>query len=191
MAVSSGSELSAHAFQRLLEALDPDRETAAAEYEKLRFKIRKVLEWRGCLAPEEYADQVLDRLAARLAQGDKVDNCYAYCCGIARLLLMEGRRNERREAEAARVYHGSGREADSDAPMAVLLERCLDGLPQKTHELILAYYQREKRGKIDLRGELARELGIPLNALRLRVHRIRAALQRCVEQHVSEGRDTE
>jgi DNA-directed RNA polymerase specialized sigma24 family protein len=44
----------------------------------------------------------------------------------------------------------------------------------------LKYYQQEKRAKIDHRKELADRLGIALNTLRMRVHRIKAILQQCV-----------
>jgi hypothetical protein len=43
------------------------------------------------------------------------------------------------------------------------------------------YYEQEKRAKIDRRRKLAEELGITLNALRIKAFRIRAALQECVE----------
>jgi DNA-directed RNA polymerase specialized sigma24 family protein len=60
------------------------------------------------------------------------------------------------------------------------LERCLESLPAENRELILQYYLEEKRAKIDARKHLASQLGIPLNALRIRAHRIRGFLDQCV-----------
>jgi DNA-directed RNA polymerase specialized sigma24 family protein len=46
--------------------------------------------------------------------------------------------------------------------------------------LVLQYYQEEKGAKIEHRRAMAERLGIPLNALRIRAHRIRVALRDCV-----------
>ena len=54
-------------------------------------------------------------------------------------------------------------------------------------ELVLQYYQEEKQAKIDHRRRLAEQLGIALNALRIRAHRIRASLQECVQNCVQEA----
>jgi DNA-directed RNA polymerase specialized sigma24 family protein len=67
------------------------------------------------------------------------------------------------------------------------LERCMERLPQDSRELVLEYYRDEKRAKIDRRKELAERLGIAPNALRIRAHRIRVALQRCVLDCLDEG----
>jgi hypothetical protein len=53
-------------------------------------------------------------------------------------------------------------------------------LASGNHDLVLNYFREEKRAKIELRKELARELGITLNRLRIKVHRIVASLQGCV-----------
>ena len=47
--------------------------------------------------------------------------------------------------------------------------------------LILQYYGADKQAKIDLRKQLAEELGLNLNTLRLRALRIREGLQKCIE----------
>jgi len=58
---------------------------------------------------------------------------------------------------------------------------CLQKLDQATRELILAYYLEEKQAKINHRKELAKELGLVPNALRVRMRRIRAKLEECIE----------
>ncbi len=62
------------------------------------------------------------------------------------------------------------------------LESCIAELPPEGRELVLEYYRSERREKIDRRKELAARLGIAPNALRIRVHRLRAALQECVRE---------
>ncbi len=60
----------------------------------------------------------------------------------------------------------------------------MQSLPAENRELIIEYYQEEKRAKIDRRKNLAERLGVPLNALRIRAHRIRAKLEECVHECV-------
>ena len=54
-------------------------------------------------------------------------------------------------------------------------------------KLVLEYYRGEKKAKIDHRRSLAEQYGIALNALRIRAHRIRAALQECVETCIKQA----
>src|SRR5262249_32607056 len=58
--------------------------------------------------------------------------------------------------------------------------RCLDRLPAANRALIIEYYRLEKGEQIANRTRLAEANGRPINALRLRVHRLRAKLERCV-----------
>jgi len=67
------------------------------------------------------------------------------------------------------------------------LDRCMRQLTPNNRELVLQYYQQEKRDKIDHRRDLAEQLGIALNALRIRAHRIRASLQECVQNCLDEA----
>lgn len=66
-------------------------------------------------------------------------------------------------------------------------ERCLQSLPDENRDVILEYYQEEKRSKIDRRKTLAERLGVPLNALRIRACRIRAKLETCVGDCVGQS----
>jgi hypothetical protein len=54
-------------------------------------------------------------------------------------------------------------------------------LTPDSRELVLQYYQGEKKAKIDHRKRLALRMGIGLNALRLRAFRIRETLYQCVQ----------
>jgi DNA-directed RNA polymerase specialized sigma24 family protein len=66
------------------------------------------------------------------------------------------------------------------------LNHCLRQLPDDTRELIIQYYRNDGRRKIDDRSAMAKKLGIPLNALRSRVQRIRDRLERCVMQQLKD-----
>jgi DNA-directed RNA polymerase specialized sigma24 family protein len=56
----------------------------------------------------------------------------------------------------------------------------MNQLTPESRELVLEYYPEEKQAKIDRRKELADRLGIAVNALRIRAHRVRASLQECL-----------
>ena len=81
-------------------------------------------------------------------------------------------------------------DTNEEEQMYRCLEACVQRLTPGDRELILQYYQGEGQAKIDHRKDLARQLGIPLNALRIKVHRIRATLQQWVRDcSEPEGRD--
>ena len=63
------------------------------------------------------------------------------------------------------------------------LRRCLARLPEDQRRLILRYHGEDDR--IRSRQELAEELGIALNALRIRAHRVRRDLEQCVRQRLA------
>jgi DNA-directed RNA polymerase specialized sigma24 family protein len=60
------------------------------------------------------------------------------------------------------------------------LTRCLEMVSAAQRDMVVAYYEWGRRERIGSRQELAARLGLPMNALRLRVHRLRESLERCV-----------
>ena len=62
------------------------------------------------------------------------------------------------------------------------LDRCLRALALHNRRLLLRYHHGAGREKIESREHLADELKIPLNALRIRVYRIRSGLEACVAE---------
>src|SRR6185295_16069629 len=83
-------ELSRDALDHLLQKLDPDRDAAGRAYEALRRRLIDLFAWEHGEAPEELADEALNRLARRLSEGVAIDDGIArYAFGIARLLLHE------------------------------------------------------------------------------------------------------
>jgi DNA-directed RNA polymerase specialized sigma24 family protein len=57
---------------------------------------------------------------------------------------------------------------------------CLDTLPLEHRRLIVDYYREAELSRIEQRKTMADMLQIPLNALRIRAHRLRAQLDRCI-----------
>src|SRR5262249_45391223 len=66
------------------------------------------------------------------------------------------------------------------------LEQCMKRLTPNNRDLVLEYYQEVKQAKIDRSRKLANRLGIAVNALSIRAHRIRATLQACAFQCIKQ-----
>jgi DNA-directed RNA polymerase specialized sigma24 family protein len=186
-------------FEKLLERLDPDRENAGVAYERIRQRLFKFFQWRGCPFPEEYTDRTIDRVARRIDEGTalRVEDPYLYFHGVALNVLRE----QRREAETVPLSGNSSidpaaqweteREQQEKERRLDCLEQCLSQLPPESRRLVAAYHQGFRRAKIDARKQLAEELQIPLNALRIRMYRIRAGLAKSVSSCVQDKQATE
>jgi DNA-directed RNA polymerase specialized sigma24 family protein len=175
--------LTKSAFDLLLAQLDSDRQEAGTKYEGLRRKLVKFFEWRGCSFSEDLADETINRVARNLELGEKVRDLPAYCGGVARLVVLESLRARQQEQQVLRAGPCPSTPAADEADQrAECLEYCMRKLSPENSQLIVQYYQEDKQARIRAREGLAARLGIPLNALRIRTHRIRVALERCVDE---------
>jgi len=173
--------LTEQSLARLLSVLDEDPERAGEQYEILRRKLVKFFEWRGSTTSEELADETLNRLARKIDEGEAIRSLSAYIGGMARLVWLEALKEQERARGAFEELRASSQySSQTDSPRIACFESCLEGLPPENRALILDYYRAEKSSKIKLRKELAEEMGLPLNALRIRAHRIRVPLEKCV-----------
>jgi len=177
--------LTEEAFVRLLEWLDQDPESAGKKYEIIRLRLIKIFTWRGCPMPEELADATVDRVAGKLS-------------GLVQTYVGEPARYFFNVAD--KIYLEYGRKtplyfplpdnlAEAGKPESLALaedcfEHCMQCLPERSRNLILAYYAYEGSGrdKLSQRKALAEQMAIADNALWIRVHRIRQALKKCVQK---------
>jgi RNA polymerase sigma-70 factor (ECF subfamily) len=154
-----------HGFEALLDSVG-----GASAYLKLRAKLVAygARRWRG--SADDVADEALARIEAQLAGGAPVRDVTRYAFGVAKRVALEAVRRWRRE-------HGRG-----ECPDAIALERdgeerdpacVLARLPADDRALLVRY--GAARGAA--RRALADELGINVNALRIRVHRARRRLR--------------
>jgi DNA-directed RNA polymerase specialized sigma24 family protein len=176
---------------------DADVERAGEKYELMRAKLVKFFRCRGCRAPFDLADETLNRLARRAEQGEEIRSATLteYCYGVAHNVLRESLRNPENAFASLETLTPSEHPAENPARLAELqtatreserrlacLETCAGTLPLETRRLVISYYEEEKGAKIGNRRRLAEAMGIPMNALRIRVHRIRAKLEKCVTE---------
>jgi DNA-directed RNA polymerase specialized sigma24 family protein len=194
--VTAGKELTQGAFDRLLDLLgggDPGR--AGAAYVAARQRLVKFFEWNKSGAPEEHADETINRVARKIEEGEQIRTPPAYFLGVARHVLSEA--YKRREAERAHLDEYARQdqtppESEEADVRRGCLEHCLRELPAERRELIVEYYREEKQAKFEWRRRLAERHGFASqNALRIRAHRIRAQLEACARACVErEGAGT-
>ncbi|HVG17903.1 MAG TPA: sigma-70 family RNA polymerase sigma factor [Blastocatellia bacterium] len=192
--------LTAEALDKLLTHLGEDREGAGRRYETIRRKLLKFFECRGCLSPEDLADETINRVARGIQEGKEiwVNEGASYFYGVARNVLKEHWGSPERQytpldclPSPAHPYEDMVKFKEAEYDRHVMcrqlesLEKCLQELSPENRELIIGYYQGEKRDKVKNRKDMAERLGIPPNALRIRVHRIRQSLEKRVKDQLS------
>ena len=181
--------LTQDAFDTLLYWLDADRERAGGKYEAIRLRLIKIFTCRGCSEAEDLADETINRVSARITEiaGSYAGDPALYFYGVSQKVHLEYlRKVQKRQAEtevdlAASALNPATEPADDIEAEYQCLEKCLEHLPSDNRKLVVQYYQQERQAKIEHRRRLAMELGIAVNALRIRAHRIRLSLQDCVQ----------
>lgn len=173
-----GVGLTQEMFEQLLAWLDEDRDRAGKKYEEIRYQLINIFIMRGCLVSEELADKTIDRVAGKVKDiaGTYVGDPALYFYGVARMIYLEHVRSR----PAILPALPSQSEKESERSYACL-QRCIDKLSPANRELILAYYGEEQSGE-EGRRRLAARMGLELNALWVRVHRIREKLRGCVTE---------
>jgi DNA-directed RNA polymerase specialized sigma24 family protein len=174
--------LTQSAFDHLMAELDPDRAQAGHKYEALRAKLVTFFGAHGASAPEDNADEVLNRLSRRMEEGIEVKNLYAYAASVARHYWKELQRAQARQSSAA--VQGAElmmAEPPENAEIrATCFEKCWRSLSEKSRRWMTWYCKGDWRTRIAQRRRMAKELELSPTALRIRVHRIRAWLEQCV-----------
>lgn len=172
-------------FDDLLNWLDSDRERAGVEYEDIRRRLIKLFVCRHCNDPESLADETINRVAMKVRQikdtfvGPRAPYFYAVANKIHHEYL---RAKPMIEVPPSLSITSIADEVESEFNC---LEQCLNRQTPANRKLVLEYYKGERRTKIEYRKGLAEQHGIALNALRIRVHRIRGLLEECVRSCIN------
>jgi RNA polymerase sigma factor (sigma-70 family) len=182
------SAIPPESFEEILAWLDPDREVAATMYVQLRHDLANIFKWRACSDPEGLTDEVFDRVAKKVheVRPTYVGDPRLYFRAVANNVVRENLKNVKTQVslddDELPEPITTKCEEDDMLDMEECLQSCLPKLSPKNRKLIVAYYAKEKQAKIDNRSELAQQLGISVETLRVKVYRIRVSLQECIER---------
>jgi DNA-directed RNA polymerase specialized sigma24 family protein len=178
-------DLTPENFTELLLFLGPDRDEAGRKYEAIRHRLMTIFTCRGCTQPEELADETINRVASRVPEIARtyVGDPALYFYGVSRKVFLEWVRKRPLPAVVPSVPSSEERELELDC-----LDKCLEKLTSRNRDLILEYYREAEEGKIEHRKELSARLGIGMNALHIRAHRIRSNVERCVSDCLEHNR---
>jgi RNA polymerase sigma factor (sigma-70 family) len=173
-------------FDEILAWLHPDRDEAANIYVQLRRDLTRIFAWNRCMDPDGLTDEVFDRIARKVhdVRQNFVGDPKLYFYGVARNLIKESPKRLKKQLsiEGTDLPALEATVEDESATLREdCLHSCLQSLSGQKRELILGYYAKDKQAKIDHRTELARQMGISVETLRVRVHRIRGTLEKCIE----------
>lgn len=176
----------------LFTILDSDSQNEPGEsYELVRLKLIRYFEWQRCVDSEEMADETIDRVARKIEQGEQIDNLMGYFYGVARLVNKEYERaQEKRRRTFARLPTSSEDVANGKESAELRLacsKKCLKDLSEADRALIVAYCKPDGRSKMERRQDLAEQLGITIETLRLKAFRIRKKLHKCVENRLKDS----
>ncbi len=189
--------LTPDAFDRLLHWLDEGKSSSGERYLEMRRRLVAYFDRKHCPAPDELADETLNRVARRLTEEGitESDGPAKYCYTVARFVFMEYLRAAQKGNvpldEVNRQPKGSSFfVSDTDnrkeirEKMLSCLDHCTSMLEPVNREIILRYYTGKERVKIENRRALAEGLAITMNALTIRACRIRDRLEACVRKCV-------
>jgi hypothetical protein len=181
MAAQKGEKrtLTPEAFGKFLRCLSEDDEVAVREYQRIRTKLIRFFIHKGCTDADDLFDKTVDIVVAKVESCTEYQNPLAYCFGVARNVWREDTRE--RKSVTLEIDVVSPEHSDPKAHELELecLDRCLGRLSLGDRDVVTRYHGQHGRDKIQVRRVLADGAG-GMNALRIRVHRIRKELRICV-----------
>jgi RNA polymerase sigma factor (sigma-70 family) len=177
-------------FDQLLDWFDPDPVRAGEKYEKIRRRLITIFLNRNCQEAEDWADETINRVAKRVGElkDTYVGDPARYFYGVAKKVLLE---YHRQHSRAIPSLPPAASHEELERPLACL-DGCLAQFSPENRELILRYYQEQKRAKIESHKELGEQMRLRAGALRARIYRLRAKLEKCVKECLkgpAEGND--
>ncbi len=193
-------------FERLFAFLDGNQKRAAAKYAQIRLRLIKLFTWRDCRPPREFADRTIQLVVHRLNDGTDhhVSEPYQYFYNAAMTVLREASPARATEANPApgAMSAASGDDGIFDKPrrppedaertsiarrLRPAIDASVDELVPKFRDLLIGYHRRHLSPT--WREELAGTQGVPVNIMRLRVSRLRTAVERAARHSLRSADD--
>lgn len=183
-------------LELLLSQLGSDRERASEVYLLLRLKLSKFFECRRCHSPAELTDETIDRVAKRLKEGEQIlaAEPMRYFYGVARNVLHE---YQLRCLKMVPLETLSVDEAPRIDPSQIQLlkelrlaqeqhmenlQEALTKMAAETRQLLLDYYDPKSSSNKKHRQDLAARMGITVNALKIRIYRMRLGISKQISR---------
>lgn len=162
-------------FDKLLARLEPDLPDSASRYKQFRLKLTKFFQWKRCADAESLADETIARAIKNVVEGleIKADSPYVYVFVIAKNVYREYVRGEIKQRDL--FDRLSEKAVQSDAWEDCRIQ-CLRELPPVKLRLLQVYHLNEKSSI-----QIASELNMTVNALRLKIFRLKKGLESCYE----------
>jgi DNA-directed RNA polymerase specialized sigma24 family protein len=173
-------ELTREKFAGFLEWLNPDRDRAGEEYERLRFRLGTFFAQRQCGFADELADETINRVILKSSE-ERIENKIAYCYGVARNVYRESLRKERPHLDIDEVTVAA-KAPEEPSFSRECLDTCLEKLSPDSRNLLLDYFSEAKMAKIELHRRISESLRLTQTALRMKVMRAKLKLKICVEE---------
>jgi DNA-directed RNA polymerase specialized sigma24 family protein len=179
-------------FDEFLTLFDADRERACSKLEFIYADLIQFFQNQKKLRhpPTEYAVETIIRVAERNEDSKEIKNLRQFIFGVAWNVLHESQRGELLIRKLVPLENfpeskmlSKDSEDDKEEPGWRLWKRrrlrcmkqCAENLPSHEYDLLQKYAQSNKQG----REALAKQLGITIDSLRLRVYHIRERLKAC------------
>jgi DNA-directed RNA polymerase specialized sigma24 family protein len=173
-------EVTREKFASFLEWLNPDRELAGEEYERLRFRLCTFFSQRGSNFADELADETINRVILKSSE-ESIENKIAYFYGVAKNVYRESLRKERTHLDIDDVTIAA-KAPEEQSFSSECLDKCLDKLPAESRDLLLDYFSEAKQAKINLHRRISERMDMTQTALRMRVMRTKQKLKICVKE---------
>lgn len=173
-------ELTREKFASFLAWLNPDRDRAGEEYERLRFRLCTFFSQRQCSFADELADETINRVILKASE-ERIENKIAYCYGVAKNVFRESLRKERTHLDIDEVTVAA-KAPEEPSFSRECLDKCLAKLSPDSRNLLLDYFSEAKQAKIELHRRISDSLEMTQTALRMRVMRTKHKLKICVQE---------
>jgi DNA-directed RNA polymerase specialized sigma24 family protein len=179
------------AFARLLRWLDDGEDSNGTRYLQMRRRLVAYFERRGRTSADVLVDETFNRIGRTLETSGciVVKPAARYCFIVARYVFLEDVRRERRcvAFDDGRGEFEPAMDVLESMSLTVQRERqltrmdgCLAMLTSEQRELVVEYYRGARAQRIEGRRRMAVRLGISMNALGIRMSRLRGRLQACM-----------
>lgn len=175
-------------FERFLNSLSSDAKEAECLYTRLQERLVGFFTMKGVADSVDAAYDTLDRAAVKICGGAPVPDVSKFCLGIARNVVKERLRRERREgAVFLQFIENLNENCDEEIDRIYrVLKPCFEQLADEDRNLLSTYHQILRgRARAEHRRCMAEAAQTSILALRMRVTRLRSILTDCARRSLA------